>query len=88
MSRNDLGRFQPPPRRDPEYDGPVDRRTVAWLAQRTKQLEHDLRERDAQVRSLNAELRRLQQHVPKLVLKGERRLTRREKVAGANGCGG
>lgn len=45
-------------------------------------LERELTIRDAQVRSLQAEVRRLQQHVPKDVLKGQRRPTRREKMNG------
>lgn len=48
---------------------------------RLAQLERELAERDAQVRSLLAEVARLQQFVPRDVIKGQRRPTRREKQA-------
>lgn len=73
MRRMEPGRFVPP------FDGPC--ANAHELSMRNKQLERDLRERDAQVRSLNAEVHRLQQLVPRAALKGQRRPTRAEKQA-------
>lgn len=47
-----------------------------------RKMEEDLRLARLQIRSLEAEVHRLQQHIPKQLVKGERRPTLREKVAG------
>ena len=80
MSRNDVERYRPKPFSTSDYDGPTDRRTVARMHWNNQQLQQQLNEALATVRSLEAEVHRLQQYVPREVLKGQRRPTRREKM--------
>lgn len=84
MSRNTPDRFRPPPVPDRSYSGPTDRAYVARLVAEVAQLERDLSERDRQVVSLEAEVRRLTALLPRCERKSHPKPTRREKIM-ANG---
>jgi hypothetical protein len=81
MSRMVPDRYSPPPRRDRDYDGPCDRKFVSQLLAEKRQLERDLSERDRQVVSLEAEVKRLTALLPRELRKSHPNLTRREKIA-------
>ena len=81
MSRREPGRYHPPPVRDRHYSGPCDAMTVASLKAKCDQQERDLNERDRQVLSLQAEVRRLTALLSRDQRKSHPKPTRREKVA-------